>query len=638
MSNRFLTFVYVGQSLPSYARRSLELAAVHSGLGVRIISNARANFQKKTSLIDVVTIEDFYDESLIEEAASFMTLDREFRDGFWIKTLERFFVLEQFMRLSGERNLLHAELDQLLFRADKLLDSLEARTHEVLAFPIHGPEKAVASIFFASNPNALGSLVDFATSGEFFSSEMALLWHWALRFEDTFLRLPTISDVLRPLPSTQDGLPRSVDSAELGGVVDAAELGLWVGGRDPRNLPLKERPTNHFTYPQKKAAVPREILGEIRLELDFESSELKAESPHFDEAVALFNLHIHSKTHAWVAKSAKNLVSLIDMGNLGKPSSIPGTRASQLSGALTGRLGNWHEFPLALLRRGLLICGSPTLHSTFIVAPESLKIIADYSWSIEMTKIQSGIPPGSSILVDATALRSCLQFLATSGFGQISLVIPGSIHNDDLDELDKFLRESASVAMIEDVSAVESGLAVPLPKGVQSLKYGVAPLSVILRRMFDRPQPRLLRISWGFEFELNFNSRSRWAKALAGSALADRTCGYTVHQRHRAYSLYGFSACPPGPSPDTHELWESIYLGCVPIVEESEHAKRLIDLGLPIWMISDLSELKEINGDALSAKFAELRPLFSCEFLGWEAWRELLKSSPAGAGSIGENN
>lgn len=56
-------------------------------------------------------------------------------------------------------------------------------------------------------------------------------------------------------------------------------------------------------------------------------------------------------------------------------------------------------------------------------------------------------------------------------------------------------------------------------------------------------------------------------------------------------SQYKFVISPPGNSVDCHRVWESIYLGVVPIVEKHVAMKSFYDL--PILFIDDWSLLKE---------------------------------------------
>ena len=95
--SREVNFVYLGKTLPDYGLASIELASRYSGLNVRLIGNASMARSLKNSSAKFTAVEDFYDEKEFKEASKSLTSPHSFRQGFWLKTLERFFVLSQYM-------------------------------------------------------------------------------------------------------------------------------------------------------------------------------------------------------------------------------------------------------------------------------------------------------------------------------------------------------------------------------------------------------------------------------------------------------------------------------------------------------------------------------------------------------------
>jgi hypothetical protein len=55
----------------------------------------------------------------------------------------------------------------------------------------------------------------------------------------------------------------------------------------------------------------------------------------------------------------------------------------------------------------------------------------------------------------------------------------------------------------------------------------------------------------------------------------------------RATQLYRYNACPRGNGPDTHRLWETLYLGNIPVVDDTVNARHFSDL--PIVYVRDWS-------------------------------------------------
>ena len=117
-------FVYLGTRLPPYARASLRLAQEFSGAHVRLLGNAQQAPRNLGSSAVFTAIEDFYDDAEFKEASRYLSSSHGFREGFWHKALERFYVLEAFWRVSGQSDILHAELDQLLCRIEVFQENL----------------------------------------------------------------------------------------------------------------------------------------------------------------------------------------------------------------------------------------------------------------------------------------------------------------------------------------------------------------------------------------------------------------------------------------------------------------------------------------------------------------------------------
>lgn len=318
-----VVFVYLGQSLPRYVDSSLKLATKFSGQRVVLIANSKHAKRVKATGVEFAPLEDFYDPTVFAEVKDKIVLGHNFRKHFWLYTLERLFVLEQYMAYSDAASLFHAELDQLLFGTNELVQKLNITTKAGLFFPFHSREKAVASVLFVNEKAALEKLFCFAADGEPFMNEMELLVRFSKAFPEDCVEPPTIGMAL-PHPRNQDFVfsQEFIAPADLGpGVVDAAELGLWVGGRDPRNLGWMERPRTKWVYGDDQVSLGSKNLEELRFHFEPDSGILTI---HHNQApeniVRLYNLHIHSKIHSWIWKHDSSLKRLF--GSANSPNSL----------------------------------------------------------------------------------------------------------------------------------------------------------------------------------------------------------------------------------------------------------------------------------------------------------------------------
>lgn len=329
-SHEEVLFVYLGDSLPRYARASLELASEFSGLGVHLIGSAKFEPFAHRAKARFTAIEDFYDPS--EAAGAFHRLEfsHSFRAGFWLRALERLFVLEQYMAREGLDSAFHAELDQLLFRTDILVSRLRTLPERGLFLPFHHSSAAVASVLYCNSRSVLRELLQAAGDGDKFPNEMALIAGWAESTPNRVHALPTLASlIISGSPMLPSGV-QPVSATALGGVVDAAQLGQWVAGIDPRNVPIGERPRTKFADAPSPALLSRTQLAHLQFSFSRAQGTLMCRYAE-SNTVQLFNLHIHAKIHRSLTRSADALERLFQDANSPSAATLPGTRWMQIA-------------------------------------------------------------------------------------------------------------------------------------------------------------------------------------------------------------------------------------------------------------------------------------------------------------------
>jgi hypothetical protein len=336
MTTKAVHFVYLGESLPKYANASLDLAARFSGLEVHLLGNSDIKSDVRSKLVNFTAIEDFYNPEEFGRASRLLTNDKSFRNGFWLKTLERFFVLEQYYKATDSQGLFHAELDQLLFRNDILLSKIESSGHRGAFFPFHSQTLGVASVFFCNNHEALRSFIDFSLVNEF-ENEMALLADWAFDAPEHVFALPTLSSVVNKYSTTMAEQVTEVPHTKIGGIVDASQIGQWVGGIDPKNVPISEIPKTKFVNTEGERCLSLQQLQKLKFELNKQDGFLTV---NFDkkESFVLYNLHLHSKAHKPLSRSNQSIYKLFKWANSDDARPVPGSRKTQLVGHVLSRL------------------------------------------------------------------------------------------------------------------------------------------------------------------------------------------------------------------------------------------------------------------------------------------------------------
>ena len=345
-------FVFLGESLPRYAASSIDLAIRHSGMSIHLLGNEKLRRQVGVDGVSFTAVEDFYNPLCFVEAAERVSLPQSFRDGFWLKTLERFFVLEQFMESAGLSDIFHAELDQLLFRTDLLVEKLRLIDTPGLFVPFHNKNVVVASVLYCNDRSTFRSLLEYSRQSATFKNEMELLGAWSAQYPQSVLALPTLK-TLHSGPSNQlhPGI-KALSVDQIGGVVDAAQIGQWVGGIDPRNVSLRQIPTTKFSDidTQERNLISPELLTQLRFEQSPVDGSLTMTIPNLSIETRIFNLHLHSKIHSWIQRSNVTVDELLRLSNLALPARIPGTRRTQIVYHLTTRVVPLARSPRALFR------------------------------------------------------------------------------------------------------------------------------------------------------------------------------------------------------------------------------------------------------------------------------------------------
>lgn len=329
--------MFLGSKLPAYAKASIQLAASTSGVDLCLIGNRSILKSVRHLPVNFTAIEDFYDNKDFILTKRRITADHKYRNGIWLKSLERFFVIYQYMLTHDRSSILHAELDQLIFRATRLSELLENTKLKGLFFPFHSASAAIASIVYINDILALKSLIDFSQGDFKFANEMVLIAEWAKQNPNLIFQLPTTATLLQSRSDSFLPNVKLLTASELGGVVDAAQLGQWIAGIDPKHLKLSVRPLTLFVDSSTEFLLSRKQLETLR----FVHTELGAVNILSDSGlinVPLYNLHIHSKIHPALVNGKISISKVLDAASKVLQIEIPGARKQQIFGRIESKI------------------------------------------------------------------------------------------------------------------------------------------------------------------------------------------------------------------------------------------------------------------------------------------------------------
>ena len=272
-----VVFVYLGNKLPEYAFHGLFLARERYAGDIVLLSD-----QSDTKVPDGVTFIDvsaWYQKDSFQAFSSQSPLDALFRGGFWLKTVERFFVLQQYMRQFAVEKLFHAELDVLILDLGGLAPSLDSEGKGVF-IPSQRPGRAIASLVYISDTAALDKLVAFFCQNSHLGNEMNMLGAFLAEHPEHGVALPTEAILS---PSAWPHTPRYAQASL--GAIDAQWVGHHLFGYDPRNI--LGTSWNRFS----EGPVPQDFVG---TRFRYRQGVLTAEAPGGASTV-IRAVHVHAK-------------------------------------------------------------------------------------------------------------------------------------------------------------------------------------------------------------------------------------------------------------------------------------------------------------------------------------------------------
>ena len=231
-------------------------------------------FADIVKLVPVETLVDSFDFARRSQQ------DKEWRAGFWYNTSARFFILYAFMAKTGIRNVIHIENDVLLYyNCDEVL-AKPLYNSSRLCIPFDSYERNIASIVYIPDAILFGQILvhyDYAKNDMYNFSEIrkntGLIDNFPIFIDEE-------SDI-------EERAFVSKGWSRFGGYIfDAAAIGQYIGGVDPRNQGGDTR-----GFVNETCIIKYADEGDIF----WKTNDMKPFILIGGREVPIFNLHIHSK-------------------------------------------------------------------------------------------------------------------------------------------------------------------------------------------------------------------------------------------------------------------------------------------------------------------------------------------------------
>ena len=217
----------------------------------------------------------------LEESFNFIkhtSLDKNFRDGFWALTSLRFFYIYEFMKKYQINDVIHIENDVLLYyNCNELIDKFDKN---YMYIPFDSYTRNIASIMYIPNVDIFKKIMD---KYNFNKNDM-----------ENFSKIKELTGLIQNLPifvkndnpSNEEKFV-SNNSELFPYIFDAAAIGQYLGGIDPRNSP-----NNTIGFINETC-----VIKYNNYKIWFEEKK-NIKRPFIlieNKKIPIFNLHIHSK-------------------------------------------------------------------------------------------------------------------------------------------------------------------------------------------------------------------------------------------------------------------------------------------------------------------------------------------------------
>lgn len=303
VSEPSIVFVHLGPTLPEYLPTALSQARLFNPeISIYLLANESAIKNKdligKDSNIKLISCESLQKSFCHKKFITRSTLNKTFRNGFWFFTTERFFYLAAFLKQYRLVDVFHLENDVMLYaNLNELLPLFKKNYHDMIAATFDNDHRCIPGFLYISNAKPLEHFLDFITQKKNKSSnDMEAFSRFQQKYQGQWIdHLPILipeyskDHELISSSGSQGSHPNQFSNhfEQFHSIFDAAAIGQYLGGIDPRNGVCKPgfineecifNPT-HFTFHWQEDDQGRKIPL-----ITYQGSQWK-----------INNLHIHSK-------------------------------------------------------------------------------------------------------------------------------------------------------------------------------------------------------------------------------------------------------------------------------------------------------------------------------------------------------
>lgn len=305
-----IVFIHLGDKLPAYLPEALTQARLFNSCPIYLLANTRALNQytfNQALTITTVPVESLTKSDKHDTFIKQSQLDRHFRDGIFFYSSERFFYLEDFMEQYHKKNVFQLETDVMLYaNLTELMPTLLAN-YPGMAITMDNDERCIPGFIFINDPKSLQPLTSCFLQHQNANDMQTLVLFKKAHSKIIVDTLPIITKHYTanyPLQTklgqcTQDATWYTQHANTFNSIFDAAALGQYLGGTDPKNENAGPGFVNE-----------RCLFNPSRMQFIWIFDNQQRKVPYMvcgNQTYRINNLHIHSKNLAPFSSLSKEI-------------------------------------------------------------------------------------------------------------------------------------------------------------------------------------------------------------------------------------------------------------------------------------------------------------------------------------------
>jgi hypothetical protein len=293
--------VHLGNSIPDYIVYQIKQTRYwNPDVSLYFITNVRdKDSDRLLKELDVVIVR--YDSLNISSSHKYFLrknrFDKRYRGGFWVHTSERFFAMESFLRTCELENIFHLENDMMLYVSLNDILPIFRDKYQGLGITMDSDNRCIPGFMFIRDLDSICNLTSFMakkTLKNQMNDMYALADYLISKGEPYCKNLPVISPSYEKKYLLRDTAGNNANKNyystcfdDFHGIFDAAALGQYLGGVDPRNTTGDTRGFVNETavYDPKKFGLHWETVDGLK----------RMVGEVAGDKFPIFSLHIHSK-------------------------------------------------------------------------------------------------------------------------------------------------------------------------------------------------------------------------------------------------------------------------------------------------------------------------------------------------------